>query len=82
MYEHRYVCHEQNERQNHNINTDNKHLKNMAMLKYFGTIPTNQNRINAEIKIRMNPGNACYHLSRIFCLSVHHPKTSTLYIGT
>jgi hypothetical protein len=49
MYEYIYVCHEQNARQNHNTNTDNKHLKNMAKFKYFGIIPTNQNRIHKEI---------------------------------
>jgi hypothetical protein len=29
--------------------------------KYLGTIATNQNLIQEEIKRRINSGNACYH---------------------
>jgi hypothetical protein len=33
---------------------------NEAELKYLGTIVTNQNVINEEIKSKLNLGNACY----------------------
>jgi hypothetical protein len=33
----------------------------VSQSKYFGTTVTNQNLIQAEIKRRLNSGNACYH---------------------
>jgi hypothetical protein len=33
----------------------------MAEFKYLGTIVTNRNLIQEEIKIRLNSRNACYH---------------------
>jgi hypothetical protein len=41
----------------------------VAQFKYFGTIATNQNLIQEEIKRRPNSGIACYH-------SVQNPLSS------
>jgi len=34
----------------------------MEQLKYLGTILTNKNSIQEEIKSRLKSGNACYHM--------------------
>jgi hypothetical protein len=39
----------------------NRSFENMAQFKCLGTIVTNQNLIQEEIKRRLNSGNACYH---------------------
>jgi hypothetical protein len=51
----------QNAEQNHDIMIANKCFENVAKLRYLGTIITNQNQIQEEIKSRVNPVNACYH---------------------
>jgi hypothetical protein len=51
----------QNAGQNHNINIDDKFFERVEQFKYLGTILTNRNSIQEEIKSRMNSGNACYH---------------------
>jgi hypothetical protein len=33
----------------------------VSQFKYLGTIVTNQNLVQEEIKRRLNSGNACYH---------------------
>jgi hypothetical protein len=45
--------------QNH-TKVANKSFENVEMLKYLGTMITNQNYIHKEIKSRLNSGNACY----------------------
>jgi hypothetical protein len=45
----------------HNLMISNTSFKNMAELKYFGIIVTNENCINEGIMMRLNFGNACYH---------------------
>jgi hypothetical protein len=46
--------------QNHDVKVNNRSLKNVARLKYFGTTVTNTNFIREEIKRRFNWRNACY----------------------
>jgi hypothetical protein len=45
----------------HNIRIDNKYLKNVADIKYFGTAVTNPNCIPKVIRSRLNSWKACYH---------------------
>jgi hypothetical protein len=52
---------QQNVGQNRNIKKANRSFENVSQLKYLGTIVTSQNLIQAEIKRRLNSGNACYH---------------------
>jgi hypothetical protein len=47
--------------QNHYMKIANRSFENVVQLKYLGTILTNQNLIQEEIKRRLNSGNACYH---------------------
>jgi hypothetical protein len=51
----------QNAVQNHGIKIANRFFEKAAQFKYLGTTATNQNLIQAEIKRRLNSGNACYH---------------------
>jgi hypothetical protein len=39
----------------------NRSFENVVHFKYLGTIVTNQDLIQEEIKRRLNSGNACYH---------------------
>jgi hypothetical protein len=46
----------------YNIKTENRSFESVKEFKYLGTILTNQNSIQKEIKIRLKPGNACHQL--------------------
>jgi hypothetical protein len=52
--------HHQNAGQNHNIEIGDRAFENVAQFKYLETV-TNKNLIQADIKRRLNLGNACYH---------------------
>jgi len=39
------MSHHQNARQNHNINIDNKSLRNMAKVQIFGNITKNEHKV-------------------------------------
>jgi len=45
----------------HNISIDNSSFERVEEFKYLGTIVTNQNSLQEEIKSRMNSENAYYH---------------------
>jgi hypothetical protein len=47
----------QNARQNHNLQNPNKFFENVAEFMYLETNVT----IHGEIKITLNPRNACYY---------------------
>jgi hypothetical protein len=55
------MTHDQNAGQDHDINTAHKSFKNVAKLKYLGTVMTNNNCIRKKIIRRLNMGNACFH---------------------
>jgi hypothetical protein len=55
------LSHHQNAGQNRDIKIANRPFQNVSQFKYLGTVVTNQNLIQEEIKRRLNPGNACYH---------------------
>ena len=62
---------EHNAGRSHNMKTDNRSFEMVEELKYLGTILTNQNSIQEEIKSRLKSGNACFH-------SVQNPLSSSL----
>jgi hypothetical protein len=45
----------------HSMKIDNSSFERLEEFKNLGTIVTNQNSIQEEIKNRMKSGNACYH---------------------
>jgi hypothetical protein len=56
-----FLYRHQNAGQNHEIKIGNRSFENMTQFKYLGTTVTNQSLIQAEMKRRLNLGNACYH---------------------
>jgi len=65
------ISRDQNAGRSHNMKTDNRSFEMVEELKYLGTILTNQNSIQEEIKSRLKSGNACFH-------SVQNPLSSSL----
>jgi len=55
---------DQNAELSYNINTDNRSFESVEEFKYLGTILTNQNSVQKEIKSRLKPGNVCYQSVR------------------
>jgi hypothetical protein len=54
------MSHNQNKGENHNIKVDNKPFERVEKFKYLGTVLTNRNSIQEEIKSRLKFGNDCY----------------------
>jgi hypothetical protein len=65
---------DQNAGQSHNIMTDSSSFERVEHFKYLGTILTNQNYIQKEIKVDCIKGMLVIILGRIFCLPVCYPK--------
>jgi ribosomal protein S2 len=63
------LSHQQNAGQIYDIKIANRCFENVAKFRYLGTIITNQNLIQEEIKRRLNSDNACYHSAQNFVLS-------------
>jgi len=62
---------DQNAGRSHSIKTDNSSFENVEQFKYLGTILTNQNSVQEEIKSSLNSGNACYHsVQNLLCSSL------------
>ena len=55
---------DQNAGRRHNVKVDNRLCGRAEQFKYLGTILTNQNYIQEEIKSRLKSGNACSHAVR------------------
>ena len=45
----------------HTLKVDNSFIERVEEFKYLGTMLTNQNSIQEEIKSSLKLGNACYH---------------------
>jgi hypothetical protein len=58
---HMSLSHHQNAGQNHDVKIRNRWIEIVAQFRYLGATITNENRIQEEIKRRVNSGNACYH---------------------
>ena len=52
---------DQGAERSHNIKIDNDSFESLEEFKFLGTILTNQNSIQEEIKSRLKSGNACCH---------------------
>jgi len=52
---------DQNAGRIHSVGIDNSTFERVEEFKYLGTILTNQNAIEQEIKSRLRSGNGCYH---------------------
>jgi hypothetical protein len=50
----------QNAGQNRGIKIANRSFENVSQFKYLGTVVTNENLIQEEIKERLSSGNASY----------------------
>jgi hypothetical protein len=51
----------QNAGRSHIMRNDNSSFERVEEFRYLGTVLTNQNYIQEEIKSRLKSGNACYH---------------------
>jgi hypothetical protein len=51
----------QNAGRSHSIKIDNSSFERVEEFKYLGTILTDQNSLQGEIKSRLKSGNACYN---------------------
>jgi hypothetical protein len=60
---------DQNAGQSHYIWNENKSFEKVEKFKYLERTLMNKNFIQKEIKIRMLPGNACYHSVQFFLSS-------------
>ena len=65
---------DQNAGQSHSMKTDNSSFERVEEFKYLGTILTNQNSIQEEIKKKLNSGNVCYYLVLNFFHPVGYPN--------
>ena len=54
------ICRDQNAGRGHSVKTDNSSIERVEEFKYLGTILTDQNSVQEEIKSRLKLGNACY----------------------
>ena len=52
---------DQNARKRHNVKNGNSSFERVEELKHLGNTLTKQNSTQEQIKIRLKPGNACYH---------------------
>ena len=68
---------QRNEGRRHDIKIENSSFERVEEFKYLGTLLTNQNNIQEEIKSRLKSGNAIIRC-RIFCLPLRFQKIQIL----
>jgi hypothetical protein len=73
------VCRDQNARQSHSIKFDNSSFERVKELRYLGTLLTNQNSFQEEIKSRLKSGNAYHHLVQNLFSSSSLSKNLKIY---
>ena len=62
---------DQNARQNHNTQINNKCFARVRQFKYLETTLTNRNSIHEDIKSRLKSRNDCYHsVQNLLCSSL------------
>jgi hypothetical protein len=52
---------DQNGGRSQSMKTDNSFFERVEEFRYFGTVLTNQNSIQEEVKSSLKLGNSCYH---------------------
>jgi hypothetical protein len=62
------------------MKTDNIAIERVEELRYLGTMLTNKNSIQEEIKSRLKLGNACYYLVQNLLSSSMLPKNLEIKI--
>ena len=67
--EYMVMSRDQNAGRSHSIKTDDSSFERVEQFTCQGTILTNKNSIQEEIKGRLNSSNACYHLMQNFLSS-------------
>jgi hypothetical protein len=66
----------------YSMKIDNSSFERLEEFKYLGTILTNQNCIQEEIKSRLKLGNVCYHSVQNILSSSLLPKNINIKINT
>jgi hypothetical protein len=56
-----FMSQDRNAGRGHSVKIDNSSIERVEEFKYLGTMLTDQNSIQEEIKSRLKLGNACYH---------------------
>jgi sorting nexin-29 len=74
-------CWDRNAGRDHSVKIDNSCIERVEEFKYLGTMLTDQNSVEEEIRSRLKLGNACYHsvenllfswmLSKYFKIMIH-----------
>jgi L-asparaginase/Glu-tRNA(Gln) amidotransferase subunit D len=63
-----------NAKRSHKVRNDNTSSERAEEFKYLGTVLTNQNYIQKEIKSKLKSGNAFFHSMQNICLLVCYPE--------
>ena len=62
MHFYMIMSRDQNTGQSHSMKIDNSSIERVEEFKYLGTMLTNKNSIQEEIKSKLKLGKACYYL--------------------
>ena len=73
---------DQNAGRSHSMKIDNRSIERVEKFKYLGTMLTNKNSIQEEIKSRLKVGKACYYSVQNLLSSSLLPKKLKIKIYT